>query len=520
MLKNIRFYVLVISFLLSLTVYFGITSNFSGERLQLIRLNQVYALIALVYLYLALLIGPLMYIFYKFPYKDLIVKSRRAIGVAVFYFASLHSGIAFFGQLGGFPGLGFLGNNYLLAIILSFIAYLILFALAATSFDWIVAKMKFKKWKLLHRLVYLGALLILIHALMLGTHFMDLSSLIPQSIAVGIILLVLLEANRLDTFLRQKLHSYPNFGLMLIIAGIFSGCILTVTFWPETNTGPSLGIHSQHIQIAKDIQNNSTSFSQTGGNLNQAMTGDRTKRFTVSYNHPENIAPNTSVKLDFRVNDAASGNKVVLFNTIYEKKIHLIIVDSSLDFFAHVHPDPTPDGFSIDYTFPKAGEYHLYIDFQPVGAIEQQFAFTQSVGNLSVFPTPNPDPDTNLTKNFDKYLVNLDFPKPLQSSKISIGGQKMIFTFKDLSTNYPMTDLKPYLASFGHLVMINTKTFEYIHVHPNSLVAPKPDQTSGPTVEFLPLGLYGPIKPGRYKVFGQFNPSGQLIVTDFIVDVN
>lgn len=519
MLKNIRFYVLVISFLLSITVYFGITSSFSGERLQLIRLNQVYALIALVYLYLALLIGPLMYIFYKLPFKDLIIKSRRAIGVAVFYFASLHSGIAFFGQLGGFPGLGFLGNNYLLAIILSFIAYLILFALAATSFDWIVAKMKFKKWKLLHRLVYLGAVLILIHALMLGTHFMDLSSLIPQIIAIGTIFLVLLEANRLDFFLRQKISFYPNFNLLLILTGILSGSILTVTFWPETGNGPSLGIHSQHIQIAKDLQNSSSSFALTGNNLNQAMTGDRTKRYTVSYNHPEVVNPDTPVQLDFRVNDAASGNKVVLFNTIYEKKIHLIITDSSLNFFAHVHPDPTPDGFSINYTFPKAGEYHLYIDFQPVGAIEQQFAFTQTVGTLSTFPTPESNPDTSLSKKFDKYLVNLDFPKPLRSDKISIGGQKMTFTFKNALDNSPVTDLKPYLASFGHLVMINTKTFEYIHVHPNSLVAPKTDQTSGPTVEFLPLGLYGPIKPGTYKIFGQFNPAGKLLVTDFIVNI-
>lgn len=248
------------------------------------------------------------------------------------------------------------------------------------------------------------------------------------------------------------------------------------------------------------------------------MTGDRTKRFTVSYNHPENIAPNTSVKLDFRVNDAASGNKVVLFNTIYEKKIHLIIVDSSLDFFAHVHPDPTPDGFSIDYAFPKAGEYHLYIDFQPVGAIEQQFAFVQSVGDVKTVSVSNDQP-SELTKDFGQYNVSLNFPTPLQSNKISIGGQKFAFTFKDTASGQPVTNLKPYLASFGHLVMINTKTYDYIHVHPTNLVAPKPTDTSGPTVEFLPLGLYGPIKPGIYKVFGQFNPDGKLLVTNFVVEI-
>jgi DMSO/TMAO reductase YedYZ heme-binding membrane subunit len=519
MQKNIRFYVLFVSFLVSISIYFWVITAYNSERLQLIRLNQIYALVAFVYLYIALLIGPLMYAFYSFPFKNQLVKSRRALGVCVFYFASLHSGIAFFGQLGGLTGLGFLDNNYLLAIVFSFVAYLILLALTLTSFDYFVAKMKFKNWKLLHRLVYLSAILILIHALMLGTHFIDLSALIPRIFAISAGLLLLLEANRLDVFLRQHFSKYPSFGMMLISASILVGAILTLTFGFDSQNTPSLGIHAQHIQLAKDAQNGTSNSTPAGGALNQALSGDRTKRYTVTYDHPESVNSATAAHLLFKVNDASSGNKVVLFNTIYEKKIHLIIVDSTLSFFDHVHPEATPDGFSIDYTFPQDGEYHLYIDFQPVGAIEQQFAFTQTVGNITKIASPPDNPDTRLSKQFGPYTVNLDFSKPLQSSKISIGGQKVAFTLKNTASGDPVTNLKPYLASFGHLVMINTKTFEYIHVHPTNLVAPKPTDLSGPTVEFLPLGIYGPIKPGTYKVFGQFNPAGELMVTDFIVNV-
>ena len=38
-------------------------------------------------------------------------------------------------------------------------------------------------------------------------------------------------------------------------------------------------------------------------------------------------------------------------------------------------------------------------------------------------------------------------------------------------------------------------------------------------VIFLPLGLYGPIKPGVYRVFAQFNPNNNLFTSNFTVTV-
>jgi hypothetical protein len=107
----------------------------------------------------------------------------------------------------------------------------------------------------------------------------------------------------------------------------------------------------------------------------------------------------------------------------------------------------------------------------------------------------------------------------LISQEISIGQQLLGFTFKNAKTKQPITTLKPYLDAFGHLVMINEKTFDYIHVHPNILAVPSPDQNAGPTIEFLPLGIYGPIKPGIYRVFAQFNPNGQLMVADYTIEI-
>lgn len=210
LLRNIRFYILIISLIVSIIFSFQILGTIPSS-LQIARLTQIYALTSIIFLYFALLAGPFCYTFRKFPFRGQYLKARRAIGVSAFYFGLLHGLFAFFGQLGGFAGLGFLSNKYLLAISLSFAALIILLLMAGTSFDFVIAKMTFLKWKLLHRLVYLAGVLILIHALMLGTHFGDLSGLIPQLFFPAIAFLIVLESLRFDAFLQKKFLSLSRF---------------------------------------------------------------------------------------------------------------------------------------------------------------------------------------------------------------------------------------------------------------------------------------------------------------------
>ncbi len=518
LLKNIRFYVIVFSLIFSLGVYYWVTSTSSSEQTQLIRLQQIYALTALAFLYLALLVGPLCFSFQKFPFRDQFLKARRAIGVSAFYFGLLHALLSFFGQLGGFQGLGFLSDKYLLAITLSFIALIILFLMALTSFDAFIAKLTFPRWKLLHRFVYLAGVFILIHALMLGTHFYDLSTLIPQILFIALMFLLALEALRFDAFLQKKLVFAPQFGISFaLVIGIVASYFF-LTLIPKDSLS-SLGIHAQHIQIAKQAQlGNSNLGSNSLPNI-PGLKGDKTRRFTVDFDHPEIVRPNQDVPLTFKVYDAASGNRVNLFARVYERPSHLIIVDSELNYFNHIHPAQNASEFNITTQFPKIGIYHLYKGFQPLGAIEQQFAFTLNVGNVVNTTVSNAQPDSALSKTFGNYEVTLNYPKPLKAQLLSVGQQELTFTIKDAFSKQPITTLKPYLASFGHLVMINQKTYDYLHVHPANLVAPKPSENGGPDVKFLPLGLYGPIKPGIYRVFAEFNPDNKLFTADFTISL-
>ena len=507
MFRNIRFYVLAASFLLSAALFLYIDRT--------TRLTQIYALAAVTYLYFALLAGPLCYTFKFLPFRGHYLKARRAIGVSAFYFGLLHACLAFFGQLGGFKGLGFLPGKYLLAISFGFTTLVILSLMAATSFDYLIRKLTYPKWKMLHRFVYLAGILVIIHALMLGTHFSNLSENIPRLFLVALSFLGMLEANRFDAFLQKFFPRLPRFGFTFVLVwGLIIAAVIYV-FYPS-RFAPSLGIHSQHIQIAKETQKE---LSATPGSTISALQGDRSKRFTVSFLHSQNLNPNRDTKLTFQIFDASNGNKVVLFSRVYDKTLHLIIVDNELKYFSHIHPNQSGQDFEILTSFPHTGTYHLYLDFQPLGAIEQQFAFTIKIGDSKNESLADFKPDTQLTKIFGNHEVTLTKPEPFSASQISTGQQRIKITLKDVKTQQPITTLQPYLAAFGHLVMINQKTYDYVHVHPTNLTAPKEGENGGPVVEFMPLGLYGPIKPGIYRVFAQFNPDGKLLLADYVIEI-
>ncbi len=517
--KKNYFYVLLLSLGISLVEYLWVLAAFS-EQIQIIRLTQFFALTALAYIYLALVAEPLRFIFKNNSHVLSYAKEKAVITTGALYFGLLHSGLAFFGQLGGFPGLAFLSGRYLLAVSLSFTALLLLVFLTVAAFTRIKILLHVNLQKLLNALLYTSGLLVLIHALMLGTHFQDLLDTIPQIVFTAIAFLLVIEGLRIDAWARKHFVAYPNFGYasVVVLGGIIAGFIYF--FLPvQGENSVNFGIHSQHIQLAKEAQRGSNTPQNNAQATIPGLKGDRTRRYAVSFSNPENVQANQDVALSFQVYDAASGNKVALFNKINDKIVHFIVVDSELQYFNHIHPEQSENEFAITTQFPHAGRYHLYLDFQPFGAIEQQMAFTLDVGPVDEPAVSKFKPDANLTKRFGEYEVTLQHTKPLVASRLSVGQQLLTYTVKDAGSKKPITTLKPYLAAFGHVVMINTKTYDYIHVHPNDLKVPKPDQNGGPTVAFMPIGLYGPIKPGVYRLFGQFNPDNNLFTSDFTVEI-
>ncbi len=203
LLGNARFYIISSALVLALIIYTVVKSVVPVD-FQMSRLVQVYAFAATIYLYLTLLISPLIHSFRSIPYAGTLVKSRRGLGISAYIFACLHAYIVIFVNIGGITRFLSLPEQFMFPMRFGLIAFFILTLLAITSFDSIMRKITFPKWKWLHRSVYVASVLIMIHALLLGEHFADLSALIPRIYTIALGILILLEIPRLIAYFRQK----------------------------------------------------------------------------------------------------------------------------------------------------------------------------------------------------------------------------------------------------------------------------------------------------------------------------
>ena len=140
-------------------------------------------------------------------WKDAI-KLRRALGLYAFMYAAIHFvlfvGVDFGLQLNLIVP-EFLQKYYLWAGLLAFI---ILCALAATSFRWMMKRMG-KNWKRLHRFIYLAAILVVLHlAFVVKGDFFTLSGDVWKPLLAAIVIGALLIA-RLP-WLRRRWVSFRS----------------------------------------------------------------------------------------------------------------------------------------------------------------------------------------------------------------------------------------------------------------------------------------------------------------------
>lgn len=214
---NTRFYILMLSVLSSLFVVGVVRITFESDQLFYIRLQQLMGLFSLLFWYVALIISPLTYIFGKQKLRHL-VYARRAIGVSAAYFAILHLCIALWGQLGGPSELVRLPELIQTSLLLGAVATVVLLVMAATSFDAVVRRMTYSRWKLLHRLTYIAFILVVLHIWMIGTH---VTYSLAQIIALSALLLLAgLESYRFLMNLDKKWHFIEGKGGAVLLVAV------------------------------------------------------------------------------------------------------------------------------------------------------------------------------------------------------------------------------------------------------------------------------------------------------------
>jgi hypothetical protein len=262
------------------------------------------------------------------------------------------------------------------------------------------------------------------------------------------------------------------------------------------------------------------SSSEDMGNMNmedEAVKTETEAKLTV----PDAIAPNQSIPLAINIQDSA-GKPVSEFDAFQEKLMHLIVVSDDLEFFSHIHPQYKDRGqFDVEATLSKPGNYTLFSDYKPAGDTERVSLMQLSVAGTPGTPTKI---DESLTKSEEapSFYGGVSLTKSFGKTKVSFSTDKeqikanepvnLKFDLQDIASNAPITDLQPYLGKTGHLVIIKQSATltkdDYIHAHAS-------ESTALGKVDFetqFPA-------PGKYKLWGQFNRNGKIVIADFWVDV-
>ncbi|MBF6131547.1 hypothetical protein IU501_00810 [Nocardia otitidiscaviarum] len=219
------------------------------------------------------------------------------------------------------------------------------------------------------------------------------------------------------------------------------------------------------------------------------------------YTLGEISAPTTANQpgvLSFRI--SGPSGTVTAYDEQHEKDLHLIVARTDAGQFRHVHPELAADGtWSIDWTWKEPGTYRVFADFAPTGG-PGGLTLSRTVtvaGQTAVQPLPPP----SRTAEVDGYRVTL-------TGELTTTGSQLGFTVT--RDGKPVTDLRPYLGAYGHLVALRASDLAYLHVHPQGEVGTTP---AGPEVAFHAEAPTA----GDYRLYLDFSHGNAVHTAEFTI---
>ncbi len=195
------------------------------------------------------------------------------------------------------------------------------------------------------------------------------------------------------------------------------------------------------------------------------------------------------------------GRAVTAYTPTHDKELHLIVVRRDLSGFQHLHPVRDDAGtWTVPVTLATGGEYRVFADFKPAG---RTAAMTLGA-DLSVAGDyqPRPLPAPRRTATVEDYTVTL--------AGNLVAGQESKLTLNVSKDGRPVTDLQPYLAAYGHLVVLRDGDLAYLHVHPDG--EPGDGRTpAGPGITFYATAPTA----GTYRLFLDFRHHDDVRTAEF-----
>ncbi len=257
---------------------------------------------------------------------------------------------------------------------------------------------------------------------------------------------------------------------------------------------PHPAAHGEHAAHPADGAGATAHADHQVGGLQAAERG-----YTLSLDRAV-VPAGGPTELSFRVL-APDGRPLTAYRPAHEKELHLIVANRDLTDFQHLHPVRAADGtWTAPANIAAAGDYRVFADFTPAAETDPLTlgADLHAVGDHR----PAALPQTGRTVTVDGYTLTL-------TGDLAPGrpGRLAFTVTKD---GHPVTDLDPYLAAYGHLVVLRAGDLGYLHVHPDG--EPGDGTTApGPGIDFTATAP----SPGDYRLFLDFRHQGAVHTAAF-----
>lgn len=241
----------------------------------------------------------------------------------------------------------------------------------------------------------------------------------------------------------------------------------------------------------------------------------------------ESLTTNTPVTLNFSILD--QDNNPALLSVQHERIVHFIVASADMREFYHVHPDDSAPltaeairnaTFNIPFTFKRAGDYILAVDYAHGLSLQSKFVRVSVKGGPAQEKTAQTYP---MEGTFEGYDVSIDYSQP-------VAGEIANLNFEIKKDGQRVQGLQPYLGAAMHVAVVKNDLTEFVHTHGEVHPAGVPVQPLSKSTLHLhappPPSFSSPVDahpifptPGLYTVFGQFKHEGKVIVSRFTIRV-
>ena len=201
----------------------------------------------------------------------------------------------------------------------------------------------------------------------------------------------------------------------------------------------------------------------------------------------------------------------------HTRRLHLLVVDPTLDDYQHLHPEATrvPGEWVCTFTPRRAGTYRVFADFTPAATGRGLYAgvdleVAADPASDGARPAPTSPPLANAEVEHRGFRFGLAAaPTPARAA------QPIDLRFSVRATDGGEVRLGEVMGAYAHLVAFDAARTGFAHLHP---VEEEPGRGPDPREPVLRFRLTIP-QAGRYTIWAQVNLRGQEEFVPFGLEV-